>query len=39
MVVSAASDDAAIKIGVHRIGLALVFERLWGETGRRAMVP
>jgi hypothetical protein len=29
MVLSAASNDAAIKIAVRRIGPALVFERLW----------
>ena len=29
MMLSAAADDAAIKIAVHRIGAALVFERLW----------
>jgi hypothetical protein len=33
MVLSAAADDAAIKIAVRRIGPALVFERLWEETG------
>src|SRR4029077_9188705 len=33
MMLSAAADDAMIKIGVHRIGPALVFERLWEETG------
>ena len=33
MVLSAASDDAAIKIAVRRIGPALLFERLWEETG------
>ena len=31
MVLSAASDDTAIKIAVRRIGPALVFERLWEE--------
>src|SRR6185437_10071053 len=31
MVLSAANDDAAIKIAVRRIGPALVFERLWEE--------
>src|SRR5277367_3084768 len=35
MMLSAAADDAAIKIAVHRIGAALVFERLWEETGFR----
>jgi hypothetical protein len=31
MVLSAASNEAAIEIGVRRIGPALVFERLWEE--------
>ena len=35
---SAASDDTAIKIAVRRIGPALVFERLWEETGCRAVI-
>ena len=35
MVLSAASNNAAIKIAVRRIGPALVFERLWEETGCR----
>jgi hypothetical protein len=38
MVLSAASNDAAIEIAVRRIGPALVFERLWEETGCRAVV-
>ena len=38
MMLSAAADDATIKIGVHRIGPALVFERLWEETGCRAVI-
>jgi hypothetical protein len=38
MMLSAAADDAAIKIAVHRIGPALVFERLWEETGCRAVI-
>src|SRR6266699_2303382 len=38
MVLSAAADDAAIKIAVRRIGPALVFERLWQETGCRAVI-
>src|SRR5271167_4604265 len=38
MMLSAAADDAAIKIAVHRIGAALVFERLWEETGCRAVI-
>ena len=38
MMLSAAADDAAIKIAVRRIGPALVFERLWEETGCRAII-
>src|SRR5262245_37741417 len=38
MVLSAASNDAALKIAVRRIGPALVFERLWEETGCRAVI-
>jgi hypothetical protein len=39
MVLSAASsDEAAIKIAVRRIGPALVFERLWEETGCRTVI-
>jgi hypothetical protein len=38
MVLSAASDEAAVKVAVHRIGPALVFERLWEETGCRAVI-
>src|ERR1700687_5869917 len=38
MMLSAAANDAAIKIAVHRIGPALVFERLWEETGCRAVI-
>jgi len=38
MVLSAASADAASKIAVRRIGPALVFERLWEETGCRAVI-
>ena len=34
---SAASDDA-MTIAVRRIGPALVFERLWEETGCRAVI-
>jgi Transposase DDE domain len=37
MVLSAASDEAAT-IAVRRIGPALVFERLWQETGCRAAI-
>src|SRR5262249_15937942 len=36
MMLSAAADDAAVRIAVRRIGPALVFERLWEETGCRA---
>ena len=36
MVLSAASNDAAIRIAVRRIGLVL--ERLWEETGCRAVI-
>src|SRR5580700_9882835 len=35
---SAASDEAAVKVAVRRIGPALVFERLWEETGCRAVI-
>ena len=38
MVLSAASDEAAIKIAVNRIGPALVFERLWEENGCRTVI-
>ena len=38
MMLSAAADDAAIKIAVRRIGPALVFERLWEETGCSAVI-
>ena len=38
MVLSAVSNDAAIKIAVRRIGPELVFERLWEETGCRAVI-
>jgi hypothetical protein len=38
MVLSAASNEAAVKIAVRRIGPALVFERLWQETGCRAVI-
>jgi hypothetical protein len=38
MMLSAATNDAAIKIAVHRIGPALVFERLWEETGCAAVI-
>src|SRR5437660_7388533 len=36
MVISAMADDRATKIANRRIGPALVFERLWEETGCRA---
>jgi hypothetical protein len=32
------SDEAAVKVAVRRIGPALVFERLWEETGCRAVI-
>jgi len=38
MVLSAAGDEAATTIAVRRIGPALVFERLWQETGCRAAI-
>ena len=38
MMLSAVADDAAIKIAVRRIGPTLVFERLWEETGCRAVI-
>ncbi len=38
MMLSAAGDDAAVRIAVRRIGPALVFERLWEETGCRAVI-
>ena len=38
MVLSAVSDEAAMKIAVRRIGPALVFERLWEEAGCRAVI-
>src|SRR6516165_3911120 len=38
LMVSAAADDTAIKGAVRRIGPALVFERLWEETGCRAVI-
>jgi hypothetical protein len=38
MVLSAATDDASLKIAMRRIGPALVFERLWEETGCRAVM-
>jgi Transposase DDE domain len=38
MVLSAAAGEAAIKIAVRRIGPALLFERLWEETGCRGVI-
>jgi hypothetical protein len=38
MVLSAIADDSAMKIASRRIGPALVFERLWEETGGRAVI-
>jgi hypothetical protein len=38
MVLSAVDDDTAATIASRRIGPALVFERLWQETGCRAVI-
>jgi hypothetical protein len=38
MVLSAAANDTVLKIAVHRIGPAMVFERLWEETGCRNVI-
>ena len=38
MVLAAAAEEAAAKIASRRIGPALVFERLWEETGCRAVI-
>ncbi len=38
MVLSALDDDMAARIASRRIGPALVFERLWEETGCRAVI-
>jgi hypothetical protein len=38
MVLSALDDDTAMRIASRRIGPALVFERLWEETGCRAVI-
>jgi Transposase DDE domain len=38
MVLSAVADDSALKIASRRIGPALVFERLWEETGCQAVI-
>src|SRR5260221_8629930 len=37
MVLAAVADDTTTKIASRRIGPALVFERLWEETGCRAV--
>lgn len=38
MVLGAVADDTAAKIATRRLGPALVFERLWQETGCRAVI-
>ena len=38
LVLSAVADDSALKIASRRIGPALVFERLWEETGCQAVI-
>ena len=38
MVLSVAADDTAAMIASRRIGPAIVFERLWEETGCRAII-
>jgi Transposase DDE domain len=38
MVLAASEDNEAAKIATRRIGPALVFERLWDETGCRAVI-
>src|SRR5579871_2105279 len=38
MVLSAAANDAVLKIAVRRIGPAMVFKRLWEETGCRSVI-
>jgi hypothetical protein len=38
MVLEAARNDAAPAVAVHRIGPALLFERLWTETGCQAVI-
>jgi len=38
LVLSAIADDSAMKIASRRIGPALVFERLWEETGCRTVI-
>jgi transposase len=38
MVLGAVQNDATLSVAVRRIGPALVFERLWEETGCRAVI-
>ena len=38
MVLGAVQNDAALSVAVRRIGPGLVFERLWEETGCRAVI-
>ena len=38
LMLGATADDTAIKVAVRRIGPTLVFERLWEETGCRAVI-
>jgi hypothetical protein len=38
MVLGAVQNDATVSVAVGRIGPALVFERLWAETGCRAVI-
>jgi DDE family transposase len=38
MVLTSVADDSAVKVATRRIGPALVFERLWEETGCRAVI-
>jgi transposase len=38
MVLGAVQNDATVSVAVRRIGPALVFERLWAETGCRAVI-
>src|SRR5258705_13153086 len=38
MVLSAAQEEATLKIASRRIGPALLFERLWEETGCRKVI-
>src|SRR5260221_14473305 len=39
MALSAAQEEATLKIASRRIGPALLFERLWEETGWRKVTP